>query len=240
LVVVGDTDEGTLLKLIAGSYGQLPPSTLPVEDVHPEPPQTAERMREVRKPTPTEKIVVGYHSPAIGDFDHPALSLLSEVLFGGRASRLHQKLIRKLEIASDVRAFVGPFRDPGLFELFASAREGHTGEELLLAIDEEFTRARDEPIPQEEIDRAIARFELGLLAGLETTDGKASTLGFYETVLSRPSAAFERLELTRRLTASDLRRVARRYLINAQRTVIFVRPELNAEANDEQAEEAAQ
>ena len=228
LVIVGDVAELALLKRLSSVYGALPPSTLPLEDVKPELPQSAERRVEVSKATSTQKLVVGYHSPAMGDFDHPALSLLAEVLFGGRASRLHQKLVRELELASEVRAFVGPFRDPGLFEVFISAREGKTAEELLTVLDAEFERIQHEPITPEEIARASARLELGLLAGLETVDGKASTLGFYETVLGRPGAAFERLESTRRVTASDLVRVARRYLLPRYRSVILVRPDLSA------------
>ncbi|MEO6602480.1 MAG: insulinase family protein, partial [Polyangiaceae bacterium] len=165
---------------------------------------------------------------------------LAEVLFSGRASRLHQKLVRELELATEVRAFVGPFRDPGLFELFVSAREGQTAEKLLEVIDAEFAKVQAEPISAEEITRAAARLELGLLAGLETVDGKASTLGFYETVLGRPGAAFERLEITRRVTASDLLRVARRYLLPRFRSVIFVRPDLSASASTGDAEEAAE
>lgn len=226
IVVVGDVTESALLSRVQAAYGHLPPSTLPLEDVQPEPPQLEERHCVLSKPTATEKIAIGYHTPAIGDFDHPALSLLSEVLFGGRASRMHQSLVRQLEIASEVRVFVGPFRDPGLTEIFASARGSHTAEELLAAIDQEFARVCDEPISSDEIERARARTELSLIAGLETADGKASTIGFYDTVLGRPAAAFERLEDLSRVTASDLRRVARRYLVPRQRSVIMVRAQI--------------
>jgi zinc protease len=138
--------------------------------------------------------------------------------------------VRELEIATEVRIFVGPFRDPGLVEIYASARGEHTAEELLAAIDEELTRAQSEPIASEEIERARARLELGLLAGLETVDGKASTIGFYETVLGRPAAAFERMEVTARLTASDLLRVARRYLRKEARSIVRVRAQMDSEA----------
>jgi predicted Zn-dependent peptidase len=74
-----------------------------------------------------------------------------------------------------------------------------------------------------------------LLGGLETADGKASTIGFYEAVLGRPAAAFERLEATRRLTQSDLLRAARRYLDPNRRSLIIVRPE-PAKAEAEAAE----
>lgn len=226
IVVAGDVTEAALLGRIQKAYGHLPSSTLPLEDVRPEPPQIEERRKELTKPTATEKVAVGYHAPAMGDFDHPALSLLSEVLFGGRASRMHQLLVRKLEIATEVRVFVGPFRDPGLMEIYASARGAHSAEELLAAMDEELAIVTAEPIADDEIERARARMELSLIAGLETADGKASTIGFYDTVLGRPAAAFERLEDLRRVSASDLRRVARRYLTPERRSVILVRAQM--------------
>jgi zinc protease len=232
LVISGDFKAEVVLKLVSQRYGTMPRSTLPIEDAQPEPPQTEERRLDIKKQTTTEKVVIGYHSPALGDFDHPAISLLSEVLFGGRASRLHQRMVRELEIASEVRASVGPFHDPGLFELYIAAREGHTAEELLTVLDAELKKATEEPVTAEEMARASARFELGLLGGLETADGKASTIGFYEAVLGRPAAAFERLEATRRLTQSDLLRAARRYLNSAQRSVIFVRPEPGGKAQE--------
>jgi zinc protease len=235
LVISGDFKTADVLRMISQRYGALPSSTLPLEDAQPEPPQTSERRLEVKKATSTEKVLVGYHAPALGDFDHPAISLLSEVLFGGRASRLHQRLVRELELASEVRGSVGPFHDPGLFEVYAAAREGHTAEELLAVIDEELKKVMEAPVTDEEMARTSARFELGLLGGLETADGKASTIGFYEAVLGRPAAAFERLDATRRLTQSDLLRAARRYLDPSQRTVILVRPDL-AKAGAEAAE----
>ena len=226
VVVVGDVSEAQLLEKLSTAYGEIPPAELPLEDVRPEPPQVEERRLEVNQPTTTQKLVVGYKSPGIGDFDHPALSLLSEVLFGGRASRVYKRLIRDLELCSEVRAFLGPFRDPGLFEVFASARGEHTAEEILQVIDEEFAKVREAPPSAEEIDRARARLELGLVAGLETADGKASTIGFYETVLADPAAAFTRLDAMGRISASDLLRAARRYLIDSGRSVILVRPQL--------------
>jgi zinc protease len=229
IVVVGDVAEKRALELVVKMYGDIPPSTLPVEDVVPEPAQTVERRVEVQKPTATEKLVMGYRSPALGDFDHPALSLLSEVLFGGRASRIYRRLVRQMELAVDVSGSVGPFRDPGLFEIYGSAREGHTAAELLAVIDEELERVRTTPVTNEELERAKARLELSLVSGLETVEGKASTIGFYDTVLGRPASAFERLEASASLTASDLLRVARRYLVKECRSVVLVHQQAVAE-----------
>jgi zinc protease len=232
LVVVGDVNENALLKHIGQAYGQIEPSVLPVEEVWPEPPQVGERRQELKKPTPTEKLAIGYRGPALGDADHPAVTVLGEILFGGRASRLQRRLVQELELATEARVFVGPFRDPGLVEIFASARGQHTADELLAVIDEELERLRIDPVTAEELQRARARLELGLVAGLANVEGKASTLGFYETVLGRPAGAFERLEAMRRVDASDVRRAARRYLVDQQRTVLLVRANAAANAAD--------
>jgi zinc protease len=225
VVVVGDFRTASLLKLVAQAYGPLKKSTIPVEDVHPEPAQISERRAELKKPTPTEKVCLGYRAPALGDFDYGPMSVLAEVLCGGRASRLVQKLVHELEIATDVRASVGPFHDPGLFEISASARETQTCEAMLSQIDAAIDRIRDEPVTDEELERALARLELGLISGLDTMEGKASTVGFYESLLSEPAAAFSRLSAMRRVTQSDILRAVRRYLEPNQRTCIFVRRE---------------
>jgi zinc protease len=223
VVLVGDFDSAEALSAISQAYGPLKAADLPLEDVHPEPPQLVERHLELTKPTLTEKLTLGYRGPALGDADHIPANLLTEVLFGGRAARIYKKLVRELELATDVRMSVGPFRDPGLIELYATAREGHTAEELLTVIDSELERVRQEPISQPEIERARARFELGLLHGLETADSKAQTIGFYDCVLGKPAAAFERLDALELVTRDDLLRVARRYLDPNTRTKVIVR-----------------
>lgn len=223
IVVVGDFNLASLVERIGVAYAPLQASQPRIEDVTPEPPQLSERRLTIEKPTPTEKLVLGYRGPALGDFDHIALGVLSEVLCGGRPSRLIRRLVHELEIATDVRMFVGPFRDPGLIEVSITARDDTRSEDLLAILDEEFDLIRSTPASPEEIQRALSRIELGLFAGLDTVDGKASTLGFYETLLGRPAAAFERLEAMLRCDANDLLRVARRFLQPESRTVVFVR-----------------
>lgn len=225
LVVVGDLNEAKTLRAISQAYGRIPPSNLPVEDTFPEPVQASERIAHLVQPTSTEKLSIGYKGPALGDADHVPATVLVEILTGGRSSRLYKKLVSGEELGTEVRGSVGPHKDPGLIELFVSAREGVTGERLLALIDAELEAVLERPVDQEEIERAVARAELGLLGSLETADGKAGTIGFYECILGQPAAAFERLARMRRTTQSDVLRAARRYLQRESRTVVFVHRE---------------
>jgi zinc protease len=156
--------------------------------------------------------------------------VLNEVLFGGRASRLYKALVIEQEIASELRGWVSTFRDPGLYEMFVSARAGRTLAEIEKVLARELDRIREEPVTDDELARAKARLELSLLQGLDTASGKAEQIGFYETVLGDPAAAFRRLEAYRRASAGELRRVARRYLVDGERTVVQVLPEAEVTA----------
>jgi len=225
VVVVGDVKERALLVSIRDAYGAIPGQTIPAEDVSPEPPQIDERRLELRKPTASEKLLIAFKGPALGDADHTTMTVLSEVLFGGRASRLYRALVVEKELAIDVRGWVSTFRDPGLFECGATARGAHTVDQILPVFDEAFARVRADVVSEEELARAKARLELGSLQALETVSGKAEQIGFFETVLGEPAHAFRRVEAYRRVTASDLRRVARRYLVDGSRTVLRVMPE---------------
>jgi predicted Zn-dependent peptidase len=141
--------------------------------------------------------------------------------------------VRDLELASDVRASLSPLADPGLFEIFVSAREGVTAEQLLEVVDAELDRVLGEPVTADELVRATARIELSLLQGLSTNEGKASTIGFYEVVLGNPTAGFERLSALAGVRIEHLTEAARRYLARTSRTVILVRPQEHAGAEED-------
>ena len=228
IVICGDVREQDVLERIRDAYGPIPASTLPEEDTTPEPVQLDSRSVTLKKPTASEKILLGFHGPALGDADHAALSILNEVLFGGRASRMYRELVTTHEVCTDLRGWVSTFRDPGLYEMYFTARTGTAGADVLARADAELAKVREEVVTDEELERAKARLELGLVQSLETASGKAEQIGFYDTVLGDPAAAFRRLEAYRRVTSGEMRTAARRYLTLDARTIINVLPEAAA------------
>jgi zinc protease len=184
--------------------------------------------------------MIGYHGPALGDADHIALTVLNEVLFGGRASRLYRALVIDSETCIETRGWVSTCKDAGLYEMSGTAREGKTTNDILGILDREIARAIADVVTDDELARAKAKLELSLLQSLETMSGKAEQIGFYETVLGDPAAAFRRLEGYRRATASDLRKAARRYLSGVGRTLVRVVPEPAGSGGIHAEEKAAQ
>ena len=231
VVVVGDFAKADVLAKVKRAYAPLATAKIPTEETRREPMQKKERRLVLKKPTPTEKMLIGYRGPALGDADHAPLSLLCEVLFAGRASRLYKKMVTELELVSDLRGWVSTFRDPGLFEMYFTMREGHTTAEVSSVLEVELARVRDELVSETELDRAKARQELSTLQGLETASGKAEQIGFYETVLGDPAGVMRRLDALRAVTAEQVRAVAKSTLVKESRTVVIVLPNGGSEAS---------
>ncbi len=230
VVIVGDVRMRRALTLMQTHYGSIAPSVIKRRSVPKESAQKTERSRTIRRPTPSPKIAVGYRGPALSDDDHAPLSVLSDALFGGRSSRLFRLLVTEQELASELNASVSSFRDPGLFEIYLTAREGVPADRLQRALDRGLDRVHQAPITDEERDRAVARMELSFLQGLESVGGRADTIGFFDTVLGDPAGSLRRLETLRAVTPADIARVAGKYLRRTNRTRIVVLPSASVRA----------
>ncbi|MEI8255952.1 MAG: pitrilysin family protein [Deltaproteobacteria bacterium] len=225
VVIVGDFAPAATLAKLQKHYGVIGAAKIPDEASQPEPRQKRERLVQIEKSTPTAKLAIGYHSPALSDASHAALSILSEALFGGRSARLYRSIVTELELATDLAASASMSFAPGLFEVYATAREGVSAEDMLHAVDEGFAALAQRPVTDDERDRAVARTELSFLQGLETVGGRAEQIGFFDAVLGEPAGSLARLELLRAVTTEQLADAARRFLDPTQRTVILVSPD---------------
>ncbi|MEM8609304.1 MAG: pitrilysin family protein [Myxococcota bacterium] len=223
VIVAGDFDARQVLGLIQEHYGHLSASretnrwTLPVE-----PAQRRERRYRIQAPTPTDKLLLGYHVPGFAHADTPALIVINEVLFGGRSSRLYRRLCESEELALSVRGAVSPFIDPGLFEVWISMREGKRVPDALSMLDQEIERLVTHGPTATELEKAVNQIELSFLYSMETAGGKAEQLGFYETVVADGASAIDRLDDYRRIRDQDVQRVIAKYLRPSRRTRVEI------------------
>jgi len=223
LVIVGDFDEQKALALVQRHYGGLsasrsPKAATPVK----EPAQRTERVLQLPAPTPSEKLLIGYHAPPFSHPDTPALVVANEILFGGRSSRLHRLLCLDEEIALSVRGSISPFVDPGLFEIWIFLHEGKRRVDALRLLDREIDRLGSKGPSALELEKAIHQLELSFLHSMETAGGKAEQIGFYETVAHDGAAVFDRLAAYRSVTARDVKRAIAKYLRPSRRTRVEI------------------
>jgi zinc protease len=224
MIIAGDLKPKQALACIEKHFGKLKPARIPAPRKVVEPAQRAERTAELRWPTPTAKIVLGYKSPAFPDEAYGVLTVLNEALFGGRGSRMWRRLVHKTGLCADVQASPSPFADVGLYEMSFSLRQGAKVREVLRVVDEELRDIQRTPMSEAELSKVKNRLELGFLLGLESAYGKAEQAGFFEVVAGDATGLFTRLETYRTVTAKELQSCARTLLNKSTRTRVTVLP----------------
>ncbi|MBA2314793.1 MAG: insulinase family protein, partial [Chloroflexi bacterium] len=107
LSVVGDVDSGQVRAWTERYFGPIPanPSIPGLGDLSLPATLGGERRETVPDKVPLPRIYVGFRAPAFGDPRMDALDVASQILAGGKGSRLHKRLVRQERIAQDVALF---------------------------------------------------------------------------------------------------------------------------------------
>jgi zinc protease len=222
IVVAGPVDEQQVLEVVRRTHGFMKAQPLPPDEAVAEPDQDGERLNRLSWPTPTPKTCVAWRSPQLLHPDHAALTVLSQVLLGGRSGRLQRRLVHDGEIAADVSGGPGSLRDPSLLEIWVDLREGHSHEEALGVIDAEVRAVGETPPRPEEIETARNQVLLAFRSALETAAAYAERIGFYQVTVGDPGAIARRQDELLRVRAEDVSEAARRYFLPRTRNVLLV------------------
>jgi len=146
--------------------------------------------------------------------EHPdryALVLLSTLLGGGMSSRLFQRVREQEGLAYSVYTYADSYRDTGLFCASMSMQPVH-GRRALQITPEEFDRVTRELVPADELQSTKAQLRGNILLGLESTPNQMSRLARAELYAGRYVPIEELIDEVERITAEDVRRIAREIL----------------------------
>ena len=142
LAIVGDFDPARVKTLVRKYFGTLrkgptvPPITVETPRI------TSERRKTVADRVELPRVYMAWLTSPIFQPGDAEATLAAAVLGGGRSSRLYQKLVYEKQIAQDVSSSQQSLLLGSQFDITATARPGHTAEELERAIDEELERLR--------------------------------------------------------------------------------------------------
>jgi zinc protease len=223
LAIVGDFDPAATRKLVEKYFGSLKRGS-PVPKINVQtPPITSERRAIVRDRVELPRVYMAWITSPIfqpGDADADLAAL---VLGGGRSSRLFKALVYDKQIAQDVSAQQYSLTLGSVFQIEATARPGHTADEIEKAIDAELARFRDEGPAPNEVDRARNTTETRIIQGLERLGGfggVADRLNQYNHYLGNPDYLAQDIARYRRVTAATVKAFAQQQLRSNTRAVV--------------------
>jgi zinc protease len=231
LVIVGDFVTDEALQKVEELFGPIAAGPEPARLGLVEPPQRGEKRLIVKKETPVERLVIGYHAPPVAHPDSYALKVAESLLSTGKSSRLYQRLVEQDQSVTKADASYHDHVDPGLFYFQHELKPGFNLIDVERATYEEIDRLKCADISSSEIEKVKRQIQASLVLSSEEPLQQAMLLGQYETIavaecVGEDSRGYHYLDtLLRRIaavTTEEVARVAEKYFTEDNRTVGYL------------------
>jgi zinc protease len=228
IVVVGDIDAQATFELIKKYYAAVPAQPKPKRDILPEPGQNEERRLVIHDHAASEKFMWAYHVSAAENDDSYALDVLANILFAGTSSRAYQDLVEKRELMMGVSGSAFTPAYPGLFMISGTMRQGLRSSEAEVALEGLIRKLQDEGVTSDEVRIAVKQLTVQMVDSVRTPHGLGIMIGTVHTIFGDSRGFADDLAKYLKVTPADVKRVALKYLIPNNRSVVVLEPKMEA------------
>ncbi len=218
-VIVGDVNAEAVFAMCERYFGKVPAQPLPQPVVTRDAPQMGERRVEVEYDA-SPYAEIAWITQQIGHPDLPALEVAANILSNGRTSRFF-KNIRDKKLGA-VNASSDYARFPGTFSCSVTPYGDHTIQELESAIYAEIDRLKTKKVTEWELQKVRNQVDAQLLRALDSNNGLAFRIAGSEGLTGDWHNFLDRAAAVKEVTADDVMRVVKTYLVKKNRTVVYV------------------
>lgn len=225
LVLVGDFRPAEAESLVREYFAPLSGGSRPLERKIPqEPPQTAKRVLKLKENVSLPAFVAAYHMPADGTPNAYPLRLAARILAEGESSRIYRRLVYEKQIAFEAQSTGNFTEDPNLFFVIAVMNPGHTPAEAEREIQAELERLKTIPLSPPELAKAKNQVLRDFVLSRERVQSLGEELGYAAVILKDPELLNTELDRFLAVTPEDIQRVAKKYFVPENVTVVEVYP----------------
>lgn len=217
LTVAGGFDVPSTLKLVKKLFGEHTRNPNPYPRMYTqEPPQEGQRRGTVKR-SGSNMVCVAFKMPEASHPDLIPLTLLGFILTNGKTSRLNKALVEPGYATNEAGYWLN-LRDPGLFQLFATIADSSSHREVEEIMLDEIRKIKEEKADARELDKA--KIAIRVLRA-QRRDGVYEFLDtLNEDIAAGDWTRFATLsEAFQKVSAADISRVARAYLVEDRSTV---------------------
>jgi len=225
MAIVGDVDPAEVKRLAERYFGPLAARLLPPLPRTKEPPQPGPKTALVESPA-QPLLVFGYKRPDQYDKDGAVFGLMAMMLSAGRTSWMYRELVenKRIALAAQAVATYPDGRYPNLFVFFVAPAQGRGVDENLKAMDDLLERFKAQKVDGAALARVKAQARVKVLDQLADNAQLASLVASYQAGYGDWRKLFTTLDDYAKVSANDVQRVARQYLVMGNRTLAYTTP----------------
>jgi zinc protease len=226
-IVTGDVKADEVYQFLGKVTAGVERRTLNPAYIPQEPQQLGPREAEQRFPANVIRMALAWHIPGITDPDVYALDVLAVVAGDGASSRFYRDLVEEKKLLRSVGVFSYTPAQGGIWAVNATLLpdKGVTAAQVQDSILGLIGRLKDSPVSAKELEKARRKAMVNYASELKTVAGRAASLGTSWFVARDLAFSDTYLERLQQVTAGDLQRVAGKYLVDSNRTIVKLLPE---------------
>lgn len=222
LLVAGKIDEQKTLALVNKYFGSIPKPTRVIDPSYTvEPTQDGERSVQLKRVGDVQSVSVAYHIVSGSHPDYATFDYLNEILTNEPNGRLYQSLV-KTGKATTVWAYDPGLKDPSFFYINADVlkeRDIDSVQQLMFAT---IDGLKTKPVTADEVEKAKNKLMKNFDEVYRNTEYTGLTLSEYMAAGDWRLAFIYRDNL-KKVTADDVNRIVKNYLLKSNRTTgVFI------------------
>ena len=222
LIVTGDVDPKEVFKKAKKEFGDIKNKVEIPKFKFVEPEQDGAKRVMIKKDSEVEMLAINFHIPDFKDPDQVTLSVISEILYSGKSSRLYKKLVDEKQMVNTVYAYNMENIDPGLFIFLAVCNPGVKAEDVEKELIEQIELMKTTKVTKAELNKIKINTKSDFIYSLESSTSVANLYGSY---LVRgdisPLLCYE--EDVKKVTAKNVQEAAKKYFNFDKSTTVILK-----------------
>jgi len=227
-VIVGDIDFDKTMQLLEKYYGNKKSIKIHDRFVRSEPFQFGKKNISIEIENKPSYLIMGYKVPSLNNkeiesWECYALSVLSGILSSGQNSRLQKVLVKEKKIASYADSGYSMFsRNNPLFLIDVNPMAGKEISSVEIELEKIIEKLKIDLVSKKELNRIKAQVLASEVYQRDSIDYQARVLGMIKTSIGDIKLIDKYTSNIGSVTAEQVRKVARKYLVPNLQTVVKV------------------
>lgn len=222
LIVTGDVKAKDVFKKAKKEFSTIKNKAKIPEFKFVEPEQNGAKRITIHKESEVEMLAITFRIPDFKDKDQITLSVISEILYSGKSSRLYRDLVEEKRLVNSIYAYNMENIDPSLFMFLATCNPGVKAEDVEIELLKQIELMKTTKVTKAEIDKVKVNTKADFIYSLESSTSVANLFGSY-LVRGDISPLMTYEEDIKKVTAKKVQAAANKYFDFTKSTTMILK-----------------